>query len=82
MAHQLDPALKALVFQLVDITSLSMHWFQMSTCNPLQRGVTKLEFDAVLEVRRCKLNPGLKAPGFKSSTYSEEKRAFNLKPGF
>ena len=34
----LDPALKALVFQLLESTPLSSRWFQISTCTPLRRG--------------------------------------------
>ena len=29
--HQVDPALRALVFQLVESTSLSSHWFQIDS---------------------------------------------------
>ena len=36
--NQLDPVLKALVFQLLESTSLSCRWFQIdSTCTAIQR---------------------------------------------
>ena len=33
-------------------------------------------------LRQCKLDPGLKVPGFKGSTHNEDKNFFQLEPGF
>ena len=72
----MTPALKALVFQLLESTYLSNFWFQTSTSRPYNAGGDDVMGDVTIPdatktvpkaalVGRCKLNPGLKATGYK-----------------
>ena len=50
-------------------------------CRSLLTGFVNLTVGTLHAVRWCKLDPKLKAPGFKDSQPNEENLAFNLKPG-
>ena len=71
--HQVDPGLKALGFQPVERTSLLKVLVSddVNLVHPYSEGVYDVKWrvldgDKVVDaVRRCKLDPGLKAPGFK-----------------
>ena len=71
LIRRLDPVLKALVFQLLESTSLSkpmvsntsLHIPKSCASSAWRRSRSRCG-----TVGQCKLNPGLKAPGFKSSS--------------